>query len=862
MMKNHFIFRYIAILSLALCMYVYGQNAVLTDECKNNFTPSCLALLEQAKNKNDVENIKFYHGKLLDIMDGACKRDYQTCLVLARIYEANENVATQSMQKDIAANKIPNINTLPTLNNQKDSTKKYFEDIESIVKLMRDNPDEGKALQYQEKAISLLEQACYDSDVRACLLLQYFYEHGVAVAQNRPKAQRLITLALELGTRECMLGNTESCKLLNAYPTYIEWIAKEIGRLERKCDEKDSISCYQSGLYYTQYFYINPEASKIAQDDKSDFIKAAQFLQKACKIDTNICDETIFHIKNAKKCLIENDMQACANTQNERPEFFALACEQGDMRSCYGLRYLPTFNDTKRYVKLLQRVCRGGIIESCAQLAKMYETSERVTKSKEKALQLTQRACAWSISQKADNNYCYFAGLGYERGEYVKQDIAKAIEAYQYSCNISNENAASCERLGVLYENAKQNLPEALKWYQKACNESKDSVVSCMQVAQHLINGEYLHISVGDAIDIYETLLQNKEAPHDDIYYKLANIYSAKEFSNNKTHITQENSYSDYAKALKYYKKACELGMQSSCGKKITIPNLSQECQIDNAKACYQLAMLTDLLREDIGYKDMLIMPNLDSITLQISGNTKPLAKDEKAASLILYKQACKGNVAEACKKLYKEENGVLEKDLALQEAMCLHLRPSKEAKSVCISFANSALQEKEYKKAIEALMPYQTKDDTQALDLLVQAYFYNKDYKQALDTYKRIYGYNMQNDYYYLAQMYIYGLGVRQNYSQALDIYKLSKTPRSYLGQAQMYAEGLGVSKSIFSAKDYYRLACPLDTDDSNKASSEACVQLGSIIYNEGDFQTAQQYYLKACTLGYNGDIISCAKQ
>lgn len=859
-MKSRFTLHCIIIMLLTF-VYAYGQNANLSNECKNNFTPSCLALLEQAKNNKDKENIKLYRTKLLDIMDRTCKRDYQTCLVLARIYEAKENVATQAMQKDIATNKIPNISTLPAINNQTDSTKQYFENTESIVTLMRENYDENKALQYQEKAISLLEQACYDSDVRACLLLQYFYEYGIAAPQNRPKAERLVTLALEFATRECMLGDKESCKLLNAYPNYIEWIDKEIGKIEQKCNEKDFTACYQSGLYYTQNFYINPEASKIEKNDKSDFTKAAQFLQKACKIDTNACNNTIFHIKNAKACIMDNDIKACANTQNERPEFFAIACEQGDMRSCYGLQNLPTFNDTKRYIKLLQRVCRGGIIESCVQLSQMYEVGERAVKSKEKALRFMQRACAWSISQKANNNYCYFAGLGYERGEYVKQDIAKAMEAYQYACEVSDKNAASCERLGILYENTNQNLSEALKWYQKACNESKDSVISCMQVAQNLIDDKHLSMSIGDAINIYEALLQNKEAPQDDIYYQLANIYSATELFDNKTHIAKENPYIDYAKALQYYKKACELGMQSSCNKKLTLPNLAKECQVDNAKACYQLAMLTELLQEDESYKNMIIVSNLDSIMIQKSNTTKPIAQDEKA-SLALYKQACKGNVAEACKKLYAESNVAFENDLALQEAMCLHLKPNKEAKAICITFANNALKEKEYKKVIEALMPYQSKEDVQAIDLLVQAYFYNKDYKLALDTYKHVYGYDMQNDYYYLAQMYIYGLGVRQSYTKALDIYRLSESPRSYLGQAQMYAEGLGVSKSIVGAKDYYKLACPLDTNDIAKISSEACVKLGKIIYNDGDFQTAQQYYMKACSLGYSGDDISCTKQ
>lgn len=919
-MKNNFI--YIAIFFMALFGFSYGKNGVLNDECKNNFSPACLALLEQAKKENNKENITLYKTKLLDIMESACKKDYQTCLVLSRIYEENENAAIQAIKKDIQAQKIPAQIPLPD-SNYANETKKFFTDTESIVSLMREKPDQSKALQYQERAVNMLEHTCYDSNVGACLYLRYFYEYGIGVAQNRPKAERLINLALDFATKECVLGDMQSCKLLNPYKEYREKIAKDLGELNRKCDEKDSIACYQISLYYTQDFYISDNVD--TYDDKSDFVKAARFLQKACKLDTNACDDTIFNIKYAKECIMDNDMKACASVQNVRPEFFSLACDSGDMTSCYELRYLPTFNDVKRYVKLLQRICRGGIIESCTELANMYENGDRVAKNKEKALGFMQRACAWSMKKGEAGNHCYFAGLGYERGEYVKQDIEKAIEAYQYACQISDENSAACERLGVLHENYRQDMRSALKWYEKACNLNKDSVISCMQLAKHSINGEYLAINEKDSIRIYEELLEHKDAPHDEIYYNLANIYSTFEFQNKNTHTTKENSHVNYAKALQYYKRACSLGLQNACKKKLTLPNLAQECKAENANSCYQLATLLELIQKDSSYQNMLIMPNKDSLQIEITNNTKPLAKDnDKTLSLLLYKQACKGNVAEACIRFYNETKGVFEKDFVLQESMCKNLKAlpldqmqdsknidsiSKQnktktqerkdssndlgtfsysgtqeqgqdekdskpvktalnAKSICLDFAKDAIKESEYQKAINALEPYQTKDDAIALDLLAKAYFYAKEYNKTFDTYKRIYALDTPNDYFYLAQMYANGFGVRQSYEKAMDIYKLSPSAknyhsaRSYLGLAEMYANGLGVQKSIFNAKDYYKLACPLDTNDEAKVANEACANLGSIIYNEGDFRTAQKYYLKACEMGYNGDIISCDKK
>lgn len=896
-MKNNFVtYCIIAVFFAILSSFSYGKNGMLANECRDNFSPSCLALLEQAKKQNNEHNIAIYKAKLLDIMDNACKRDYQTCLILSRIYESSENSALQSIRRDIKEQKIPTQIQLP--NYIKDSiskeTKKFFEDTDFIVNLMRENPNPSKSLQYQEKAINILEHTCYDSQVVACLYLRYFYEYGAGVAQNRPKAERLLNLGLDFATKECVLGNMESCRLLNSYKEYREEISNDLAYLSRKCDENDVMSCYKVSLYYTQDFYMGNTTNNNIEDDKSDFVKAAIFLKKACKNDISSCRDTIFNIKYAKECLIDNDIKACANTHSVKPEFFALACNGGNMNSCYELRYLPTFNDTKRYVKLLQRTCRGGIIQACVDLSEMYDVGNRVSKNKERSLNFIQRACAWSMKKKLGGNYCYFAGLGYERGEYVKQDIEKAIDAYRYACMIDEKNYFACERLGVLYENYKQNMNDALKWYEKACKLSMDSVISCMQVAKYYINGEYLDIDEVKAVKIYESLLQNKEAPEDEVYYNLANIYSTKEFQNKKAHITKENSRINYAKALEYYRQACNLGLQIACGKKLNIPDLAKECKEENENSCYQLATLAELIQKDSSYENMLVTENKKSLKEEISNNSLISKDSNKVASLSLYKQACKGNVVEACIRFYNETNGVFDNDLVLQESMCrnfsslpigilsrttinnekdsnsLKMEAKRDnslskvdfnVKSICLNFAKEAIKMGEYQKAINVLKQYQTKDDKTALDLLVKAYFYAKEYNNVIDVYKLIYAYDIPNDYFYLAQMYVNGFGIKQSYEMAMNIYKISHSARSYLGLAQMYDNGFGVQKSIFDAKEYYKLACPLDTNDETKVENEACANLGSIIYNEGDFRNAQKYYLKACEMGYSGDIISCDK-
>ena len=69
-------------------------------------------------------------------------------------------------------------------------------------------------------------------------------------------------------------------------------------------------------------------------------------------------------------------------------------------------------------------------------------------------------------------------------------------------------------------------------------------------------------------------------------------------------------------------------------------------------------------------------MPNKNSLQIEITNDTKPLAKgNDKTLRLLLYKQACKGNVAEACIRFYNETKGVFEKDFVLQESMCKNLK-------------------------------------------------------------------------------------------------------------------------------------------------------------------------------------------
>ncbi len=840
-------------------LYSYSYSQSLVENCNNNYLPSCFSLLKQAETKKDVKNIDLYKMKMLNIMDSACKRDYQTCFVLARIYEPNKNNKLfQEIKKDLLNHKIPSQLTL-SFNKQNLDSMYIHED--DIVKLIRIAPNETKSTSYKEKTISLLETACYKADVRACLLLHYFYEYGIAIAQNRPKAERLVELGLDFATRECVLENGEMCQIINKYPFYINDLKKDIGKIERKCyDDEDWVSCYKASLYYTKDFYINPNSTE--QDNDSDFVKSAKLLQKACNFDEKTCSNVLFKLNNVKECIKDNNISACANTQNSRIEFLALACNGGNLRSCYEMRYIPTFKDTKKYIKLLQRVCRGGIIESCVELSNIYQDDKIVPRNKEKALSFMQRACSWSMKNKVSGDYCYHAGVGYENGEFVKQDLDKAIEAYQFACEISNKNAIACERLGMLYETYKQDMGFALNWYEKACKQSNHSMLSCMKLAEAYYEGKFLRFNPQQSIKIYEDLLKNKE--NGEVYYKLAQIYS--NHSNNKQAYETNVSYVDYAKSMKFYNIACNLGVNSACNVNITLPNLTKECRMENLHSCYEVASIIELAQNDSTYEEYaktLQTKEIINSILNDNKQNKPLAMGEQNKIVIynLYSKACKGNIKQACLNIYNSKLQQDSNDVLLKEAMCLNLKDEVDVRSVCIDFAQYAINQEQYKKAIDALNKYKDKNSKQILELLAKAYFYDKDYNNVINIYKFIYKYKIPSDYYYLAQMYKQGLLVKQDYNIAQSIYKLSNTPNSYLGLGKMYEYGLGVSKSIFDAKGFYSLACPLESSDKNKIANEACISNGRLYGLEGDFKTSQKYYSKACDFGYEGDLISCNK-
>lgn len=852
----------ITFLICSVCSILYAYQANTIQQCNNGYTQECLQLIQEAKAHNDSKNAILYQKKFLDILDNACNKEYDMCLLASMLYE-NKNKMSKIgsiIQQESMANRIPKSSFVIGSINNKNNTLNFDDKVwlEKTFANLSVIPSEESVQFYQEKSVPLLESACYSDDIRACMILSYFYQYDVAVSQNRPKAKRLVDMALDASARKCMLGDTSACPIIEKYPDYKQYINKFIGDIERKCNEGDSLFCYRAMLYYTQNYYTQSDNTKLVNEDKIDFVKSAKLLQRACYLDKKQCQESIFRIPNAKECLQDNNMKACAKVPDNRNiEFLSLACDSGDLQSCYVMRNFPFFKNPVRYVKYLQKLCRGGVMDSCKELSDIYHNGTKVSKSEEKSSLFAQKVCMWNIKNKASNNgeYCYQAGLAYELGKFRKQDFDKAIMFYNYACQTMQNNGEACQRLGTLYETYKRDNKQAFRWYEKACKSKDSPTRSCMKIAQAYYDGKDIAQNREKAIGFYEQTIAKQSKDYEHAYFALANIYMQPEVYNQETQQMQENNFLDYAKSLEYYKKACKMGIDSACSIDVKIPNLIQQCEAEHPNACYQIASLYDLLQKDSTYKEKIKGIDIESFMQKQLKTHNGQTKQQFIANL--YAQSCKKDVALACLKAYENKKLITNiDDSLLQQSICKYTKHFEGTKQFCIHAGKIAILQQNYGNVIDMLEDSIYQDDPKSLDSLIAAYFFEQRYKKVLDLYRFVYQSHIPNDYYYLGMMYEKGLGLKADYTKALEIYQLSKTPMSYLGQARIYENGLGVYRDSSKADDFYELACPLQ---SKEVAYEACLKIGQQLQRENKLYDAQKYYNKVCAMGIQPNNVEC---
>lgn len=901
-MKKFLVFLYVLVSFNVLNAY----PASMVNECDIGYTKACIALQYEAKANGDSKSAKLYTQKLINILDKTCAKDFQSCLVLANMYEINKS------ENEILLNGLDSIESKLDSKSQNKLSNK-LKDMLSLL----DSKDSKKALMYREKAVPLMESACYYEDnIYACLILSYYSNEGIAMAKNTPKATRLLESSLDIATKECVLGNFDSCSLLDKYPQYTKAINDNINEILGACQKGEITACFKASLYYTQDYYTASHSTQnLSREekqkryeiwDKIDFAKAGEYLQKACNIESKICQSSIYLLDNAKECIADNDMKACANVKSSKPEFLALACKNNDLQSCYNLRHIAIFENTKRQIALLQRLCKGGIIESCDDLYNQYAKNDT-----KKASGYAERSCAWSIKSNTKSNLCEIAGDSYKNGINAKADINKAISAYKYACD--NEMPSACAKAGELEQKYNNNANIAIRFYTLGC-ESNDRQ-SCINLADEYATGTNIPKDINKAINLYTNALNNTQfldiintplnldsnASNKSIYLKLIKLYQASDFNN-----------IDYANAIYQYASACNLDIKQACN---VIANLSESkaqntiinknipklCKNGEYNECYKLARVFNLMLHPSNVKMGIMLDNkfLQSNFMEskkdsnqsYTRHTTNVSKDidYKIMANKLYIYACENGVKNACISVYKNNLDSIKEsvkvDSRLIKNVCLLQNTQSndnDLLNICKVYAAYAFSIKDFKNANLALKPFSNTKDSIALNMLAASEYHLGNFKNVLSIYKYIYKNGVPSDYYFLGRMYEEGKNVAQDYNKAYRIYSLSASPRANYQIGRMYELGLGFYKDKGKAYEFYRKSCKLDSKDSfaksssgsnassfdnslgdskgsfvsffdgfsSNSSFESCIKLYEYEKSKDNIQTAQKYLQTACNL------------
>ncbi len=195
-----------------------------------------------------------------------------------------------------------------------------------------------------------------------------------------------------------------------------------------------------------------------------------------------------------------------------------MLCNKNDAEGCFFLGYMysegkGTSKDENKAKEILNKACDLGEYKACMNLAKVYATR-------------TDYVSALKLYEKAYNQGSYLAGAAiggiYFRGMGVAKNVNKAIKYLQPACE-KGMVATSCALLGGYYLQIK-NYSLARKYTAKTCNMEPDKQLKDSKnfIAESCANLGLLHAKgLGGEQSMY--------------------------------------------KARKYFRKACDMGLDTAC---------------------------------------------------------------------------------------------------------------------------------------------------------------------------------------------------------------------------------------------------------------------------------------------------------
>ena len=120
-------------------------------------------------------------------------------------------------------------------------------------------------------------------------------------------------------------------------------------------------------------------------------------------------------------------------------EYF-IACRDGSSGSChyFDMQFKKKYNFKMKTSKVYAKACKKGELQSCLNLALLYDNANEVKKNKNRARELFLKACEVNSSFG-----CYYLGKFYYCGYGISQDADTAIHYYTKACNLGNYERAT-----------------------------------------------------------------------------------------------------------------------------------------------------------------------------------------------------------------------------------------------------------------------------------------------------------------------------------------------------------------------------------------------------------------------------------
>jgi hypothetical protein len=460
------------------------------------------------------------------------------------------------------------------------------------------------------QAYKYFKLACDGGNVEGCNELGFLFANGFGVAQDYQQAYKY-------GKQACDGGEMLSCKNLGLLFLTGQGVALDYSQafkyFKLACDGGNSLGCNSLGYLF--------EHGKGVQQD---YTQAFKYLKRACDAGEGIGCANIDLMYDLGNGVTKDFTQAF--------DFYKQMCDTSQFRGCdlLGQLYANGRGVPKDYGKsleLFKQACDGKGMGGCNDLGELYRDGNGVAQDYLQAYSLFKQACDAKESRSCNNlSLLYISGHG------VAQDYQQAYKYGKQACD--GGLAKGCFNLGAVNIHDR-DYTQAIEFFAKACSGGVSD--GCNQAA----NYSQLQANQMQALKFYKMSCDDGDPTGCKSYAHLLD-----DLLNGTIRI--ENLH-DYAQAILYNKKACELGEVSACSEagvflshastivQGAAPNnqealryYNMACEGGDLKVCFNLGSLFEF-----GLSNLL-------------ADGQSITKDSKLAHSY-WKKACDNKYEDAC---------------------------------------------------------------------------------------------------------------------------------------------------------------------------------------------------------------------